>query len=283
MSLPFDVTLKRIVADRPGDFTTVFGLPTDQPVTPINVDLSTLSAATDVALAYGKPVHTIVDLNFQTGPDPALPGRLHLYNAALNYRYEVAVRSTLVLLRPKADAANLTGSLTYGEGRGRVEFGYEVIRLWQQPVEAYLHGGLAALPLATLCQMPVGQTVPEALREIVQKIGLRLGREASHADATRLMTAAQILTALRVKRPDLASIYQGIGLMSELTAYDEAIEEAEIKNSLRLLLRQGHKKFGPPDANTESELKAIRDQDRFGRLADAILTANTWQELLATS
>ena len=206
MPLPFDATLKSIVAGRPGDFATVFGLPSNEPVVSVNVDVWTISAATDVALAYGEPARLIVDLNFQTGPDPALPRRLHLYNAALHERHNVAIRSILVLLRPKADAANLTGSLAYGEGRSRVEFGYEVIRLWQQPVESYLHAGLAALPLATLCQMPAGQPLSDALSEVVQEINRRLDQEATHAEAAKLMTAAYILTGLRVKKTDPASI-----------------------------------------------------------------------------
>lgn len=68
MPLPFDATLKSLVAEHPGDFARVFGLPTGEPVTAVNADLSTVSAATDVALAYGDPFREIVDLNFQTGP-----------------------------------------------------------------------------------------------------------------------------------------------------------------------------------------------------------------------
>jgi len=185
-------------------------------------------------------------------------------------------------LRPKADAANLTGSLTYSDGGTRVEFAYEVIRLWQQPVEACLGAGLAALPLATLCLMPAGQPLPEALREVVREIERRLDRDATHAEALRLMTAAYILTGLRVKKDDLASIYRGVGLMSESTAYDEAIEEGEIKGRFGGLLQQGSRKFGPPDQASESQLRSIRDLEHLKRLADAILTATSWQELLAT-
>jgi hypothetical protein len=117
MSLPFDATLKSIVAERPGDFAELFHLPVGEPVTAINVDLSTISAATDVSLGFGDPIREVVGLNFQTGPDSDLPRRLHLYNAALHFRLGVRVHSILVLLRPKADASNLTGNLTYGEGR----------------------------------------------------------------------------------------------------------------------------------------------------------------------
>ncbi|MGL6096478.1 MAG: hypothetical protein ACRC7O_11860 [Fimbriiglobus sp.] len=74
--------------------------------------------------------------------------------------------------------------------------------------------------------------------------------------------------------------------MTESTAYDEAVEEGErrgeIKRSHMLLLRQGRQQFGAPDPATESELKSIRDLDRLERLADAILTAKSWPELLGT-
>ncbi len=74
--------------------------------------------------------------------------------------------------------------------------------------------------------------------------------------------------------------------MQESTAFDEAIEEGEsrgeIKNSHKLLLRLGRKRFGPPDSATETELTAIKDLERLERLADAILTAKSWTELLAT-
>ncbi len=130
MSHRFDATLKDIVAEHPSHFALVFGLPANEPATALNVDLSTISAATDVALGYGKPIHRIVDLNFQSGPDPGLPRRLHHYNAALHDRHDLPVHSILVLLRPKADAPNLTGKLTYGDADCRLEFGYRIICLW---------------------------------------------------------------------------------------------------------------------------------------------------------
>jgi transcription termination factor NusB len=48
------------------------------------------------------------------------------------------------------------------------------------------------------------------------------------------------------------------------------------------LLRLGRRQFGELDASIESELKSIRDLERLERLADAILTAKSWPELLAT-
>jgi hypothetical protein len=78
-----------------------------------NIDLSTVSVATDVAFGFGEPLRLIVDVNFQSGPDSRVAARLLLYNAAYHHHYPVPVRSVLVLLRPAADLAALTGRLTY--------------------------------------------------------------------------------------------------------------------------------------------------------------------------
>jgi hypothetical protein len=286
MSLRFDATLKGIVAPRPADFAPVFNFPSLLPAQALNVDLSTISAATDVAFGFGAPLQEIVDLNFQSGPDPALLERLHLYNAAFHLHYRVPVRSVLILLRPKAETGALTGNLTYIAGGKRVVFEYDVVRMWQQPVAPFLQGGLGLLPLATLCQMPEEQPLADSLREVVREVDRRLSQEADHAEAVRLMTAAFILSGLRVAKDTLSNIYDGVGIMHESTAYDVVLEEGlragDLRTSHRLLLRQGRKRFGPADEATESALTSIQDLDRLERMSEAVLSATSWQELLAT-
>jgi hypothetical protein len=246
------------------------------------VDLSTISAATDVAFGFGQPLQEIVDLNFQSGPDAALDARLHLYNAAFHLRYKVPVRSVAILLRPKADAAELTGKLTYVSGGKRVQFEYDLVYMWKEPVEPFLHGGLGLLPLATLCHMPEGKALQTGLREVVQEVDRRLLQEADHAQAVRLMTAAFILTGLRVQKEDLANIYDGVRIMHESTAYDVIMDEGRLEGEISVLLRQGRIRFGPADPDTESALTGLKDRERLGRMTEAVLTASSWEELLAT-
>src|SRR5258707_341113 len=102
MSYPFDATLKGILRQNARDLQLAFSLPALEPTQVLNVDLSTISAATDVALGFGEPLREIVDLNFQSGPDTDVAARLHMYNAALYFKFDAAVRTILVLLRPKA-------------------------------------------------------------------------------------------------------------------------------------------------------------------------------------
>ena len=101
-----------------------------------------------------------------------------------------------------------------------------------------------------------------------------------------VINAAFILTGMRVAKETLASIYDGVKIMHESTAYDMILDEGRVEGELRvshrLLLRQGRKQFGPPDTQTEAALTAIQDIARLERMADAVLTAKSWEELLST-
>lgn len=283
MAHQFDATLKDILSPSPEDFVPVFGLPQTQPASTLNVDLSTISAATDVAIGFGSPVQEIVDLNFQSGPDREVESRCLLYNAALRFRFGVPVRTLLILLRPKADSPALRGKLAYTSGASGVEFHYELVRMWQRAVEPFLRGGLPLLPLATLCQMPPDRPIEAAMRDVVHEIDRRLIAECENATGVRLMTAALVLSGLRVKRENLGSIFDGVRIMQEESvAWDYYHEEGEIDAVQRVLLRQGQRRCGKPDEATIAAVKEIRDLDRLERLADAILDASSWQELLAT-
>ncbi len=285
MAMKFDVTLKTLVEKYARDFAATFGLPTDEPVTLLNVDLSTMSAATDSAFGFGKPLREIADVNFQSGPDANLPSRLLVYSALLHARHRVPVRTLAILLRRKADHSSFTEKYAYAVGGRGVEFSYDIVRMWEQPVEAFLAGSLGSLPLAMLCKLPGDQSTVTALREVIREIDKRLGREATEAEAAWIRQASFHLAFLRLKGPEVRAIFEGVPNMEdtdEMTAYDELLEEGQLRGIQLTLLRQCRNRFGPTDLDTEAELRSIQDSDRLGRLSDAIFTANSWEELLAT-
>jgi hypothetical protein len=282
MAHTFDATLKDLLSPAPEDFASVFALPSGLPATVLNVDLSTLSAATDVAFGFGEPLREIVDINFQSGPDSDIDARCHLYSAALHFRFGVPVRTILLLLRPKADSGTISGSMSYASRSSGVEFRYEVTRIWEQMPETYLGGGVSLLPLATLCRLPPGRPVAIALRDVVQEIERRLAEECEHAEAARIMTAAFVLAGLRVDRKELGPIFDGVKIMHESSAYDLILEEGGVREAQRIILRLGKRRFGNPDEATIKELSSIKDLDRLERLTDEILGASNWNELIAT-
>jgi hypothetical protein len=87
MSLPFDATHKDFVRIYTKDFEDQLHVTGPGPSTVLNVDLSTISAATDVVLGHGDPLVEIIDLNFQASRDDRLSARVLVYNALLHHRF----------------------------------------------------------------------------------------------------------------------------------------------------------------------------------------------------
>jgi hypothetical protein len=282
MSLKFDATLKGTVLEDTAGYAVRFGLPAGKPAFLLNVDLSTLTAATDAAIGVGDPLEEIADLNFQSGPDPKLPDRVLLYNSALRYRYAVPVRSIVVLMRSKADHPNLTGLLAYGDADHRLELRYEVVRLWMQSAESFLTGSLGLVPLAVLGKLPEERSAEEAIRDIVQQIETRLLSELPRERAAVFMRAAVILASTRLEKENLSRIFQGVGLMGEVAASDYFTEQGVITGRQESLIQLGRRKFGHADESAEAVLKSIADLDRLRRMMDVILTVNNWDELIST-
>jgi hypothetical protein len=54
------------------------------------------------------------------------------------------------------------------------------------------------------------------------------------------------------------------------------------KVAKKIILRQGRKRFGPPDDATAATLEAIWDVERLERMSERLLDANSWAEVLAT-
>jgi hypothetical protein len=284
MPLPFDATLKDILRRFTRDFEEQLGLIGPQPAVVLNVDLSTISAATDIVLGYGDPPIRLVDLNFQSSRAADLIRRLLMYNALLHHRYGVPVHSVVILLRPAADDPALTGELRYQAWprRGRILFRYEVVRLWQRPVRRVLAGHRGTLPLAPLCRLPENMPVEDALAGVVRRMDERLQREAPPQEAALLLSAAYVLTGLRVPRSMLDQVFQGVRAMRESSAYQAILDEGRVEEAQKIILRLGRQKFGAPSDSILAALTAIAHLERLEQLSDRLLLVSTWDELLAT-
>jgi predicted transposase YdaD len=286
MSLPFDATLKDLVQDYLPAYEQALDLEAFGPLTPLNVDLSTISAATDIALGHSDPPDQVVDLNFQSGPDPHLAARVLMYNAVLYFHYHVPVHSLLVLLRPAADQPHLTGRLRYqaAHRRGRMDFSYEVVRLWQRSARHFLTGGLGVLPLAPLCRLPAGVSVTEGLEPIIRRIHERLTNEAAAVRA-QLLAATYVLLGLRITEAQAQHLFQGVQNMEESTTYQGILRKGKAEGRVealhQTLLRLGRKRFGAPSKAIQNTVQEISEVRRLEHLTERLLDVASWQELLA--
>jgi hypothetical protein len=286
---PYDATVKDLAAQEPAGFVACFDGPTDRCVTLLNVDLSTVTTAADVVFGIGEPLAEILHLDAQAGPSATKHLDVLAYNALLHRQYRVPVRSIVLLLREQAVHPNMTGRVEYATRpeRGRMDFGFEVIRLWEIPAEQLLCSSLATAPLAVLGKLPEALSLEEALATVVRQLAQRLERDAAGGQADRLMTAAYILTGLRLKAPDqVRQLFQGVPIaMRESVTFqailEEGREEGRVEELHRVILRLGRVRFGEADEATRSEIEAIRDIETLEELSERLVMVSSWAELLA--
>lgn len=281
MALRFDATLKDLVRNNPGDWLTILDEPPTAPVSVLTPDLSTLTAFADIVLRVGE---RIIHLDFQSGADAHLPSRMLLYNVLLYDHYALPVHSIVVLLRPQANRSDLTGAVSYEArpGRGGLSFRFEVVRLWEMPMNVLLQSGLGTLPLAPLGRLPEGVALEEALPGLIERLTERLQNEAPAPEAARLLTAAFVLTGLRLARDRAVQMFQGVRPMLESDTYQYILDQGSTREAHRILLRQGRKRFGEASEDVQTAVKSVTDIERLERMSERLLEAATWQEVLQT-
>jgi hypothetical protein len=286
MPLPFDATLKDLVKNHLADWLAVLGESAADPIQVLTPDLSTVSAFADIVLRLGEH---LLHIDFQSGADARLPRRVLMYNTLLFDHYELPVHSIVILLHSRADRSDLTGTVSYEgrPGRGGLVFRFELLRLWEVPIQVLLQGGLGTLPLAPLGQVPDGATPEEVMPGAIERLRERIHAEASPLEAAKLVTAAFLLTGLRFPRTLTFQWFQGESAMMESDTYLYILEQGEakgeVKEARKFLLRQGRKRFGKDDENVRAALESITDLERLERMGERLLEVSSWQELLQTS
>jgi hypothetical protein len=282
MSMTFDATLKDMGRDSPEGFLAAFDRPPAGPVKLLNVDLSTVTTAADLVLGLGETLEEIIHLDFQSSAAAWKHADVMVYNALLFAHYRVPVHSVVVLLRPQAGHSNMNGVIRYAArpGRGGMEFGYEVVRLWERPAEELLAADLGVAPLAMLGRLPEGLPLEEGLAAVARRVVERLTQEAPPDRAKKLLTDALLLTGLRVRRDAAVRIFRGVRAMEESDTYLMILDEGQEKGIRGIILIQGEDQFGPPDASVRAGLQNITDLDRLKRIARRTPKATSWQEIL---
>jgi len=276
MAKPFDATLKELLERYPSDWLAQLGMTAAGTVELIDADLSTITTQSDKLIRVNDPDPWLLHIELQAGRDPRVDRRALKYNVLAFDRHDLPVESVVVLLRPEADAPNLTGRLAYrpARGKGSLEFQYQLLRLWQRPVETVLAGGVGTLPLAPLCAVS-----QEAVPEVIDQMRERFQRDASPPEAAILWTSTYILMGLRFPPRVVAQMLRGVRDMEESATYQAILAEGE----KRLLLLMGTKRFGPPDAPTRAAIDELDSPKRLEQLSERLLEVASWEELLTAS
>ena len=258
MAMTFDATLKDMGRDSPRGILAAFDRPPTVPVKLLNVDLSTVTTAADLILGLGDPLQEIIQFDFQSSAAAWKHADLMVYHALLFAHYHVPVHTVIILLRPEAAHANMNGSIAYAPraGRGKMDFGYEVVRLWERSAEDLLNADLGVTPLAMLGRLPAELSLEDGLTAVAQRVAERLTKEASPDRAKKLLTEALLLTGLRVRRDAAVRIFRGVRAMQESDTYLPVIlEEGQEKRVRTDILIVGEERFGLAEPPVKLQLQ----------------------------
>jgi hypothetical protein len=209
------------------------------------------------------------------------------YNTLAGHKYGLPVWSVLVLLRPAADGAELTGEYEkVVPVRGQsIKFRYDVIRVWEIPPERLLTAGLPLVPLA-----PVSAVTPERLPEVLTAVAQRLRDEAAPEVIKTLWLATTILTSLRYQGEQIRGLIEGIATMilgirgiEESWVYQDILAKGELKEARSILLSLGQKRLGQPDDQVLARVAGLGDLKHLNLLIERVYETSSWDELLAAS
>ncbi len=283
---PYDVTLKDLIESDSISWARRFSRQTVKKATLLDADVSTLSAAADKVLRVeGDRGTCLMNIEAEARHAADAPERLHFYSTVLRRRHDLPVRSILLLLRREANATNLTGRLEIAdpeEDEPYLIFRYHVVRLWHQPLEPLLSGGLGQLPLA-----PLTDEAGANLSGVLRRIDERYRQETTPDLADKMRSATFLLMGLRYDQVFTEQLLQEISKMDPLweesSVYKMFFSRGRVQEARAILLRLGRPKLGEPDSSTLTNLEGIASPERLENLIDRVNQASSWQDLLATA
>jgi len=282
MERRFDATLKSLLEDAPNDRPRLLGI-ADPQARVIDSDTSTISGAADKVLRLEGPPPSILHLEFQSGPDASIPCALNVYNSVLEKRHELPVQTVLVLLAPRAELAVIDGRYRRflpGRATPYREFHYDVLRVWQLPVNQLPAGGLGTLPLAPISAVPAAQ-----LPSLLGQMKKRLAKHPDRGRVGRLWTAVYVLLGLRYEQAMVAQLLQGVLGMKESVTYQAIVAEGKSEGAReelrKVLLSLGEECCGTPAPDwAATALDQIDNLEQLEALAKKVLRVKHWEDLL---
>jgi len=292
---PYDATTKFLVEAYPADWLALAGLGPVERVDVIDANLSTITAEADKVLRVEGPQPWLAHVELQTSHEAHLPRRLLRYNTLLDDRHDLPTRSIVVLLRQQADGDDLSGVYrrSIPGGHDFLEFRYQVVRVWDQPVESVLLGGLGTLPMAPMCDLATMEPA-----EVIRRMQERIDPQPRET-AGLFWSATGILMGLRYARNEILELLRGVRGMKESTFYQMILEEGEAKGEARgearglargeaqgkmeearrILFQLGKRRFGEPDPATVAAIESLSTVDEIKFLINRRDDVFSWAEL----
>jgi predicted transposase YdaD len=274
----FDVTTKELVWDGPTAWLERLGIGPLGPVELIDSDITALTASADKVINVAGEEPYLVNLELQSSHDKELVETTWFRQAALYRRHSLPVLTVLILLRREANSPSFTGSfeICTPDGWQTNRYNYRVVRMWTEDPESYLTSGINLVPLAPLTNLTEAD-----LPSLVHRMEARISAEPRPV-ATKLWTATYLLMGLRYSDEVISHLLEGVLDMQESTTYQAILKQGQVAGEQKVLIRQGTKKFGKPDAGSLAAIEGIRELERLEALGERMLDAEVrdWKSLL---
>lgn len=300
-SKPFDHSLRRLIEESPRAFLTLFGLPTGIRMEAVDADLSPAPSEADRVLRVvrrGAPTY-LLHVEIQVSRDKDMPARMLEYNVRLYRRHRQLVVSVLLLLRRNADHATFTGQLRIEDptqtGDALHDFRYQVLRLWEMPVETLLAGDPFLLPLAILSDES-GSGGDARVRAVMQAVQNRVVQpDVTHAVGAEILAVMGTILGVRYNGKKLEAMLRYMLKLESWvreSSYHKLLQEQYMKEGLEkgleagreeasrsLILTLGRKRLGEPTQETLIALNGLTDATRLQEMAAHLLEYESWDDL----
>jgi hypothetical protein len=284
MAKAFDATLNTLIDDHLADWAGFLaarcGVPPG-PATPLDTDLSATLQA-DRLFRVDGPIPAVLHLELESTGRLGIPEELLRYNVAARAAVGgLPVHSVLMLLRPKANATDLTGTLELpgADGRPYLTFRHAVVRVWQETVADLLAAGPGLYPLALLTNEAAGD-----LRAGFVRFRDRLRSDEIPDNLERvLFEYTYVLCGLRYTAEQIDALYRDLSMtLEDSTTYQLLVNRGRAEEARGMILLIGGQRFGAAPEAVAAAVRGIADRDRLQRLAGRLLDATDWDDLLAT-
>jgi predicted transposase YdaD len=300
--------IERHLADWVGFLTTHIGLSAGEG-TSLDTDLAVTRIPDTLIRVEADPPY-ILHLELEASGDLGMPNRLLSYNFGAYEKHHLDVVSVVLLLHPRGNPSDLTGSITRQvQGRTYMTFEYHVIQLWKLPYEVLLNAGPGLLPLALLTN-DATKDVTKAFREVNEKLrsenlspkmilddlgavyfllGLRYSPDTVRQLYQEMaMTLEQSSTYQHVIRLGLEKgLSQGLekglsqGLEKGLSqGLEKGLSQGRAAAMQENILHIGMKRFGSPSAEIQSQITSVTDLSKLATLLDLTLDAKSWDNVI---
>jgi predicted transposase/invertase (TIGR01784 family) len=272
----FDPTCKFLAESFPADFASwLLGEPislTKLTLSPTELSLEPIRADSLILLGSGN---LILHIEFQTEPDSTMGFRMADYRLRLLRRFPgKEIRQIVIYL--KSTGSDLVYQTVYEVPGLRAEF--EVIRLWEQPTEAFLDS-TGLLPLAVLTQTP---DKAQTLRQIASKVGkIQDRRVQSNVAASAGILAGLILEKGFINQVLRREIMQQSAIYQEWK--EEFLQEGEqtgiLKGEQALVHRQLTRRIGMLTPAMQTQIQAL-SLAQLESLGEALLDFSQSEDLV---